>query len=175
MDKPGCARFGCNVPKIYEWPSTLSAAECSHRLVNLVLFHKQLYYYMCFVWKKMWKSSKWTNRFLLLIAGCNWWPFSQYLWYQILLSRYESLMFLLAYILYCVMMGFNTQIESAIGRKIPVPQSWRDVDQSSANKGVVSRYACQFKCIFFVQLLIGSTRCRLTPIAVTTQEAPPGF
>ena len=30
------------------------------------------------------------------------------------------------------------QIESVIGRKIPVPQSWRDVAQSHANQGVMS-------------------------------------
>ena len=47
------------------------------------------------------------------------------------------MIFLLAYILYCVMMGFNTKIESVIGRRIPVPQSWREVEQSHANRGVM--------------------------------------
>ena len=34
-------------------------------------------------------------------------------------------------------MGFNTKIESVIGRRIPVPQSWREVEQSHANRGVM--------------------------------------
>ena len=43
--------------------------------------------------------------------------------------RPEALFFLVLYALYCVFMAFSSKIENAIGDKIPVPQSWREVQQ----------------------------------------------
>ena len=43
--------------------------------------------------------------------------------------RPEATLFLVMYVVYCVAMAFSSKVESAIAHKIPVPQSWREVQQ----------------------------------------------
>ena len=43
--------------------------------------------------------------------------------------RPEATLFLVLYVVYCVAMAFSSKVESAIAHKIPVPQSWREVQQ----------------------------------------------
>ena len=43
--------------------------------------------------------------------------------------RPEATLFLVLYVVYCVAMAFSSKVENAIAHKIPVPQSWREVQQ----------------------------------------------
>ena len=44
------------------------------------------------------------------------------------ITWYEAASFLLAYLLYCIAMSFNTKIEAWCQSSLPVPSSWRHPD-----------------------------------------------
>ena len=50
-------------------------------------------------------------------------------YYNAIFCRFESLIFLILYVVYCVGMGFSSKIEAVIADRLPVPQSWRDVQK----------------------------------------------
>ena len=44
------------------------------------------------------------------------------------ITWYEALSFLLAYLVYCIAMSFNTRIETWAQSSLPVPASWKHPD-----------------------------------------------